>query len=129
MRPDGVSCLILRSFPPEIQRLVFGDTGEVPVRRQHGEIMPNTELREERIDRPDLHAASATGVSKSGRRNVVIPVGHEKRQSCETSDDAIARAGSPEALKQFLENEARRKDGLTGLQCPGQGGYFGACIR
>jgi hypothetical protein len=73
---------------------VFGETGEVSVRRQHGEIMPNTELREESVDRPDLHAASAAGVSKSGRRNVVIPVGHEKRQGCETFDDVIARTRS-----------------------------------
>ena len=91
--------------------------------------MPNTELREESVDRPDLHAASAAGVSKSGCRDVVIPVGRKKGQSCEAFDHAIARARSAEALKQFLENEARRKDGLTGLQCPGQGGYFGACIR
>ena len=61
--------------------------------------MPNTELREESVDRPDLHAASAAGVSKSGRRNVVISVGHEKRQSCEAFDDAIARTRSAETLK------------------------------
>ena len=70
-----------RSVLPEIQRLVFGEVSEVSVRRQQGEIMPDTELGEEGVDRPDLHAAPAAGVSKRGRRNMVAPVGHEKRQS------------------------------------------------
>ena len=117
-----------RSTPPEIQRLVLGEASEVSVRRQHGEIVTDAELREESVDRPDSDAAPAAGIAQGGCRDVVFPVGHEEGEGGEALDDAISRARPMEALKKFLENEARGEDGLADLQCPRQGGHLGARI-
>ena len=68
----------MRSGRPAVQVDVPGDELEVAIGREHDEAMPDTQLGEERIDRPDLDAAAATGVAELGSLDVVGTVGHEQ---------------------------------------------------
>ena len=86
---------------------------EVAIGREHDEAVPDTQLGEERIDRPDLDAAAAAGAAELGGLDVVGPVGHEQWQRCEAVDDGLASRGPAEALQQFLEHEPRREERLT----------------
>jgi hypothetical protein len=46
---------------------------EIAVRREHRELVTDAQLRQERVDRPDLQAPSAAGVPQIGCVDVIPP--------------------------------------------------------
>src|SRR6266516_4705524 len=79
---------------------------EVPVRTQHHELVPNTESRQERIDRSDLEAAAATVVARLSRGDVIFALWHDQRQRSESIADLLSRFRAGESLQDLLENQA-----------------------
>ena len=92
------------------------DPLEVRVCREHRELVANAELGDEGVDRADLDAASAAGVSQLGRANVVLAVGNQQGKGGEPLDDPVPRVRAAKALKEFLKHQARGEDRVTGLE-------------
>ena len=76
-----------------------GDPREVRVRRQQCELVADAERGQERVDRPDLHAAAPATVTDLRRSNVVRAIGKEERQRREALDDAVALPWPMKALE------------------------------
>lgn len=89
---------------------------EVAVGREHHEIVPATELGEERVDSADLDAVLATDVPELGSFDMVRPVGHEEWERAEAVDDRVAGLGAAKALQQLLQHEPGRDDPLPRLK-------------
>lgn len=64
---------------PEAQVDVPRHQHEVTIGGEHREIVTKAQLREERVDRPDLDTAAAA-VAQLGGLDMVGTVGHEQRQ-------------------------------------------------
>ena len=72
-----------------------GDIAKVSVGRQHREVVAETELRQQRIDRADLNAATSAFASQFGGVHMVAPIGNQQRQRGEPIEDlaAVPRSG------------------------------------
>ena len=92
-----------------------GDVAKVSIGRQHRQIVAETELRQQRIDRTDLNAASPASVSQFGSFYVVAPVGNQQRQRREPIEDLRPVARSGEALQKLLQNEPGGDEFLAGF--------------
>lgn len=79
--------------------------------------MPDAELREQRIDRSQLHTRAPAGVAQERGVDVVLPIRCDEWQFSESIDDVAAGAGPGEALQQFLEDKAGRHHDVATLQC------------
>lgn len=90
-----------------------GDILKVFVGREHREVVAKAELRQQRIDRADLNAASSAFVSLIGRVHMVAPIGNQQRQSGEPFEDLPAIPRSGEALQELLQNEPGRHELLA----------------
>jgi hypothetical protein len=95
---------------------MLGDSLKILVRRQHDQLMADSELREERIDRPHLNAASPAAISQFRRGDMVLPIRGEQWKRAEAIDDRPAGAWTREALEQFLQDETRRHDRVATLE-------------
>lgn len=91
--------------------------------------MPNADLRQDRVDRPDLNPRAATTIAQRGRLDVVLSVRGEKWKGGEMIDDLspIARPGEP--LKQLLQHQARGDYGVPTLESRRQRIDFGCALR
>src|SRR4051812_12437362 len=65
---------------PKLQPRVLGDAREILVGGQHREVMANAQLRQKRVDRPDLDALSAAVIPQLRRINVIVTIRHDERQ-------------------------------------------------
>ena len=97
---------------PDTQGTVLGSELEVVVGTQQGEIVPNAQLSEQRVDGADLNARSAACVPKIGRCDMVFAIGLKQGKRGEAFNDLCARLGSGESLKQFLENQPGRDNDI-----------------
>jgi len=77
---------------------VTGDPREVRVCRQQCELVADAERGQERVDRPDLHAASPATVADLRSPDVVRAIRNEERQRREALDDAVALPRPMKAL-------------------------------
>ena len=93
-----------------------GDATEILVGGQHRQLMTDAELREQRVDRADLHAGATAAVAQFRRVDVILPVRAEERKNREPVDDIAARAGSRKTLQQLLQDEPGGDDCLAALQ-------------
>jgi hypothetical protein len=75
---------------------------KVIVCRQQDQFVTNTELRQQSVDRSDLHTAASTLDAQIGRRDVVVAIRHDKGQGTKPGDDLLVSFGSRESLQQFL---------------------------
>lgn len=98
--------------PPDLQRMMARDLAEILIRRQQRQLEADAELREQCVDGSDLHSVSSTFVAKVGGGNVVTPLRLHAGQGGEAVEDRVARSRSVEALKQLLQDESSREDGL-----------------
>ncbi|HEX4078105.1 MAG TPA: hypothetical protein VHX61_04420 [Rhizomicrobium sp.] len=64
--------------------------------------MPDTELREESINRCGLNGGAAALVAQLRSFDMIIPIWHQKRQSRKAVEYLRARFRSRKALKQLL---------------------------
>jgi hypothetical protein len=99
---------------------VIGYMSEVLVGRQHRQVMAYAQLSQKRVDCSDLHAISAAMISQLRRPDVVVAIRYQQRHRRKSIQDLIAASRPREALKQFLENQARRQKRFTVFDCMDQ---------
>lgn len=93
---------------------------KIPVGTEHHEVVSDTKLREERIDRSDLKAAAAAFIAKIRGGNVIFALRHDERQRSEPIEDLCSRLRAAETLEKFLENQAGRENRSLALKGVGQ---------
>ena len=93
-----------------------GSRPEILVRREQWQTVPNAQLSDQGIDRPDLNALAAASIPQRGRFNMVLGIGCDHRKHGEILDDCPFRFGSLEALEQFLQNDTGRHDKIALLE-------------
>lgn len=71
--------------------------------------MPQTKLRQQRVDGADLNAVTTTAVSETGGIDVVVAVSGEQRQGRKAIDDQLPRTRSRKALQKLLQDETREQ--------------------
>jgi hypothetical protein len=73
------------------------DIVKVPVDCQHGQVVAEAELGQQRIDRSDLNAGAPAFVSQFGSVHMITPVGNQQRQRCEPVEDlrSVPRSRKP----------------------------------
>ena len=89
--------------------------------------MAQTELRQQRVDRPDLSTAPAAFISQCGRVYMIASVGDQQRQCGEPIEDLREISRSGEALQKLLQNQSGGYEFLTGFDRADQLAAF-ACI-
>lgn len=89
---------------------------EILISAQQGKIMADTQLRNQRIDRPDLNARTAAGVAKPRSGYVVIAVRLHQGQRRETIHDLRTRFGPAEPLEQLLQYKPCGDDNIIARQ-------------
>ena len=87
---------------------MLGHMSKVVVPRQQLEVMSNTKLADECINRPYLDALASTMVSPSSRFDVVIDLGCDHREQRKTLYDLVRCFRTVETLEQFLQDYSRR---------------------
>ena len=90
---------------------------EVVISCQQFEVVPETQLRQKRIDRSDLDSSAATFVAQGSGVDVILTIRHDQRQRRETVQDLIARLRAGKPLQDFLQYEPGRVDGFPCSQC------------
>jgi hypothetical protein len=91
---------------------------KIPVGTQHHEVVPDTKLREECVDRSDLKAAPAALIAKVCGGSVVFASWHDERQGSEPIEDLRSRFRAAESLEKLLKNQPggeNRSFALKGL--------------
>jgi hypothetical protein len=89
---------------------------EVVVCAQERQIVPNAQLRKQRVDRADLHACSAARIAEISGCDMIFSIRQQQGKRCEALDDLCTGLRSGESLKQFLENQAGRDDDVGSQQ-------------
>jgi hypothetical protein len=87
---------------------MFGDASEIIVDRQHRQLVTYAQLRQQCIDRSDLHATSAATVSQLSRADVIVAIGREQGDSGKPIQDEIAIFRARKSLQKLLKNESGR---------------------
>jgi hypothetical protein len=85
--------LYKRRRQPNLKTGVLGNVREILVRGQHCQVVANAQLRQKRVDRPDLHALSAAAVPQLRRIDVIVAIRHDERQRGKAIDDLGAALG------------------------------------
>ena len=106
-----------------------GGPGKIFVGRQQHQAVPNAQLREQRVDRADLHPGAAASITQFSGVDVILPIGNEERERSESRDDVAARPGTGKSLQQFLKHQARAYNDLSSFESPAQSLHLGSgCI-
>jgi len=95
---------------------MLGQRMKILVGCEHCQAVAKAKLRQDCVDRADLHTSAPTAIAKLGCLDVVAPVWGEQRQSTETLDNLLTRPRSDKTLQEFLQNKASRGDLLASLQ-------------
>lgn len=114
-----------------LQRFLLGDPSKVHVGRKELQLVSYAELRENRVDRADLHSAPASAIADLRGLVVVVTIWGDERKSGEASDDRLLRARSVEALKDLLIDEAGRNNEIAACQRSLEGSdlrHGGRCV-
>lgn len=82
------------------------DVPEVFVAGEHCEVVMQTELGQQRIDRTGLYSPAATTVSQIGGLNMILTGRHQERYGGKAVKDLIARFWTGKPLKKLLQNKA-----------------------
>lgn len=106
-----------------------GEVGEVGVRREQLQLVTDTELREESVDRADLYASPAGTISDLRCLEVIVAVGRNEWQGGKARDDRFVSTRSTEALEQLLIDESSRHHELASGQGSLQGAHLGESCR
>lgn len=81
-----------------------GGQDKIIVGREQREFVSDAELREQSVDRPDLHACATAAISQRRGIDVILPVRHEERQCRESINDVPACARPCKSLQQLLQD-------------------------
>ena len=66
--------------------------------------MTNAKLREDGVNRADLHAGATTAISQFRCIDVILAIWRQKRQRRESLDDLSTRSRTGESLEQLLQD-------------------------
>jgi hypothetical protein len=91
------------------------DIVKVSVSSQHCEIVAQTELGQQLINRADLNSGAAALVPQFGRVHVITPVGNQQRQCSEAIEDLRSVSRSGEALQKLLQHQSGGHEFLAGF--------------
>ena len=97
---------------------------EIVVGRQQGKLMANAELRQNGIDRAKLQTGATTAISEFRRIDVILAVGRQKWQDCESVDDVFARPRAGKSLQQFLQDQPGGQDSIATFEGIAQRRYL-----
>lgn len=92
------------------------DVLEVLIGAEKSQNVPDTKLRNERIDCPDLNTRSTTRVSQRRSLDVIISVRNQERHGGKPLENLGACLGPSETLQQLLKNESSRENSLAGAK-------------
>lgn len=67
-----------------------GNALKIPVGCEHGAVVANAELGEQRVDRSNLNTATTAVISQVRGADVVLSVGNQKRQRRKAIDNRLA---------------------------------------
>ena len=81
---------------------------EIPVSRQHDELVADAELGEQRIDGSHLYAAATAFVAQAGRGDVIAARRHDHGHVREALDELCPGARTVKTLQQFLKHQSSR---------------------
>ena len=109
---------------PKPKRCPFRDTAKVQVRGEHDQVVPDTELRQKRIDRSDLNAVAPATIAQLRGLDVVLARRSDHRQRAETIQDPGSGFRSLVPLQQLLEHDAGSVDRLSPDQGLPQSRHF-----
>ena len=79
--------------------------------------MPNTELRDDGVNRANLHTSAAAQIMKRGGGDMVFPIWGEEGDVTEPLDDFICGFCTEKTLQKFLQYKSRRCDRLPAFEC------------
>jgi len=96
------------------------DIVKVPVGCQHGQVVAEAELGQQRIDRSDLDAGAPAFVSQFGSVHMITPVGNQQRQRCEPVEDLRSVPRSRKPLQKLLQHQSSGHEFLAGFDCADQ---------
>ena len=82
------------------------DLNKITVNGEHNKVMVYAELRQQRIDRFNLHAGFAATIVQLCRLYMVMHLRHQNCQSRKLLDDLGSRPGANEALQKFLQHQS-----------------------
>src|SRR4051812_36798349 len=88
---------------PDLERRVPCDPLKVVVGSEHGEVMAQAQLRQQRADCPDLHAGASALIPQSRRLDVILAIRCHQRQRGKPFNNAVAAFWARESLQQFLQ--------------------------
>lgn len=109
-----------RSGTPDLERRVPRDVLEVLVGAEKSQNVPDAQLRNQRIDCPNLNTHSTTRVSQRRSLDVIISVRNQEWHGGKPLENLGACLGPSETLQQLLENESSRENGLAGAKGIGE---------
>lgn len=89
---------------------------EVPVDREHGQVMVDTELREQGVDSAQLHAGASASVAKRCSLDMIVPIRYKKGKGRKAIDDVLPRPRTGKALKEFLKDDPGCHDQVIAFQ-------------
>jgi hypothetical protein len=84
---------------PQSEWRVLCNPPEVDIRREHSEIVSNAQLREQHVDRSNLHVIAPAGISKLSRADVVFPIGYDQGKGGKAIDNGLTSLRARESLK------------------------------
>lgn len=90
---------------------------EVLIGAEKNKVMPDAELRNQRIDRADLDTRPAACVSDASRSNMVFSVRLNQCQRREPLHDLITCFRTREALKKFLQHKTGGDHNVCATKC------------
>lgn len=96
---------------------MFRGVYEVLIGAQQNKLVPDAELRDERVDGAHLHARPAASVSQGCGIDMVLAVWLDQCERTQTLDDLPAGLRAREALQEFLQDQARGDDDIGTAQC------------
>jgi hypothetical protein len=89
---------------------------EVLVCAQERQLVPNAQLRQQRVDGADLHTRSSASVAQHSGGNVILAIGLKQRKRGKTLDDLSLSLRPRESLKQLLQHQASRHYNISAYQ-------------
>ena len=103
---------------PELQGALLRDVAKIVVGRKHREVVSETKLREERIDRSGLDASAPAAIAQGGGFDVIRAIRHNERDRGEAIQYLRPCLRAQETLQELLENEACSENYLVSLDGP-----------
>ncbi len=83
------------------------DALEVPVRRQHHQLVADAQLRQQRVDGLDLDTMTLAPIANHRSVDVVVPIRVHERKGGKAKNDGVGVLRAAETLQKLLQHEAR----------------------